>query len=292
MSASYYALSEEHLMSKNPLYAYRIPLAIIVAIVVSLLARMLPGAKRIDDYLTLVIVPLAVFVISLILIEQMAKMLVPENMVREEAERMRNTEEGFWDYLRDFMYESNKKDKSKEVGVNKSKYYNSSSDMSSQAGILGKNTDIEFMEGHGEAEAPVRSNLNETVENTQQDPFMFPMKPPLAAPTSLEPYTNSNSLAGWVNAFNPFANTNSPPSLEQDMGNGCMLGSPYNSAICSGDQPPAGFIAPVPSPVWQVQNAKTVAERLLRGHYVAAKAPFEVNYAKKPEMTRPNTYSG
>lgn len=114
MDPSYYSLSESALLKSSVLYEYRYPLAILGALVISIVFCMLPGSNKLHEYLRYVIVPLIGFVISLVIVEEVAKLMLPSELIAQEAEAMRNTEEGFFDYLKDYMLGKEEKKDEKE----------------------------------------------------------------------------------------------------------------------------------------------------------------------------------
>lgn len=97
MSSANYEVSQEIIMQENPLYLYRVPLAIVITIAICYLLpskTLSLGLK--NDFLNKVIIPLVVFLLVLVILEAIAKQMVPTSIIEERATEMDKVEEQFF----------------------------------------------------------------------------------------------------------------------------------------------------------------------------------------------------
>ena len=85
---------------------------------------------------------------------------------------------------------------------------------------------------------------------------------------------NGNSIKRYYSNF-PLGNTYPPISkLKSSTDSGCLLGKNDCSPLCSGNgKNSCNIVSPVPGPLWQVQRASTVQNRLNKNIYVPSTCP-------------------
>lgn len=273
---------EKYLLNKNPLYAFNLPISILIAIIVFGIVK----AKKISDnsYINQILVPIVSFLLSMVIIDLISRCMIDKeekNILVDKCESMKSKE-----------FFLSEQFKSKNVANPSNKASKSIPGLNSK-----KNT----------ISPPPSGQTKQSTPTTKSSLLKIPPK------KTTERFTNQLMInKNNVNGNNVNANKNSiiKPELinsENNMNNVNMLTSvpgynikdvidsiphlypqpleynnyqntkciqPSNSySLCSEKNPlnPYNLNAPIPGPQWLPQSAESVQKRLVNNNYSDSK---------------------
>jgi phosphate/sulfate permease len=227
---------EKYLLNQNPLYAFNIPLSILIAIIVFGIAKANDWSK--NSYINQILIPIVSFLLSIVIIDMLARLMI-DNSKKQE----------FIQLCKVWMNDSNSKNN-----------------------LLGKNIDMDFILNSNEKFTQNQENftsydgrpLNKETDyennvNTKRNLTM-----------NLSTDQKIDSVHELVSEIPNI----SPGSLEYVKFDGSCIKNSDCCSICSGEGNPCNLIAPIPGPQWIPRNAKAVQSSLVNNNYTQAKCKF------------------
>ena len=235
----------DYLMNNNPVYKYRGILSIIVAIMTIAVAEYHKLSK--NSYVNQLVIPIAIFIVSMVLIEVICKMLVSKNKMSELKNRCKLM-------INDPNFSSNPGSK---LGQNHYKI-----NMDKVANYNGDIAGYHFTQDG-------RGQMLERFEIL--DPALRKKRVPLTIPDK----SGQNNIDNVPLVYSPEQAQRRlrlkaiDSSLNMGLGS-CQINGSCCS-LCSGGTNDCKVVAPSPGPQWQPQSAQSVQNRLMNGKYVPSK---------------------
>lgn len=227
---------EKYLLNQNPLYAFNIPLSILIAIIVFGIAKANDWSK--NSYINQILIPIVSFLLSIVIIDMLSRVMIDNSKKQEFVQLCK-------------------------VWMNNSSIKNN---------LLDKNIDMDFILNSNENFTQNQENftsydgrpLNKEVDyennvNTKRNLTMDLSKD--------QPIDSVHALVSEIPNI-------SPGSLEYVKFDGSCIKNSDCCSICSGDGNPCNLNAPVPSSMWLPRNAKAVQSSLVNNNYTPAKCKF------------------
>jgi phosphate/sulfate permease len=228
---------EKYLLNQNPLYAFNIPLSILIAIIVFGIAKANDWSK--NSYINQILIPIVSFLLSIVVIDMVSRAMI-DNSKKQE----------FVQLCKVWMNDSNIKNN-----------------------ILDKNIDMDFILNSNEKFTRNQEHftsydgrpLNKEVDyennvNTKRNLTMN-------LSSKEQPIDSVHELVSEI------ANIN-PGSLEYIKYDSSCIKNSDCCSICSGDGNPCNLISPIPGPQYLPRTAKAIQSSLVNNNYTQAKCKF------------------
>lgn len=238
----------DYLMNHNPIYQHRGILSIIVAILTIAVAEYHKLSK--NSYVNQLIIPVAMFIVSMVIIELVSKLLISKDKMSELRNKCKLL-------INDPNYNTNP---GSYLGRNHYKI-----NMDRVAKYNGDIAGYHFSQDG-------RGQMLERFELL--DPALRKRRIPLTRPDK----DGSNNIDNVPLVYSHGQAQRQLPlkaidsSLNMGLGS-CQINGSCCS-LCSGGTNKCKVVAPSPGPQWQPQSAASVQKRLMEGKYVPSRCPL------------------
>ena len=237
-----------YLMNHNPVYKHRGILSIIVAILAIAVAEYHKLSK--NTYINQLVIPIAMFIVSMALIEVVSRLLISRDKMAELRNKCKLM-------INDPNFNTNP---ASYMGKNHYKI-----NMDRVAQYNGDIAGYHFTQDG-------RSQMLERFELL--DPALRKKRVPLVRPDK----DGNNNIDNVPLVYSPDQAQRKLPlkAIDSSMNSGlgsCQINGSC-CTLCSGGTNNCKVVAPSPGPQWQPQSAASVQKRLMEGKYVASKCPL------------------
>lgn len=253
---------EKYLLNKNPLYAFNLPISILIAIIVFGIVK----AKKISDnsYINQILVPIVSFLLSMVIIDLISRCMIDKeekNILVDKCESMKSKEFFLSEQFKSKNVANPSNKASKTVPTLDSK---KNTTKSSLLKVPPKKTNERFTN---------QLMINKNNVNTNKNSII---KPELI---NSENNMNNVNMLTDVPGYNIKDVIDSiphlyPQPLEYNNYQNTKCIQPSNSySLCSEKNPlnPDNLNAPIPGPQWLPQSAESVQKRLVNNNYSDSK---------------------
>ena len=228
---------EKYLLNQNPLYAFNIPLSILIAIIVFGIAKANNWSK--NSYINQILIPIVSFLLSIVIIDMLSRVMI-DNSKKQEFVQLCKV------WMNDSNIKNNLLDKNIDMDFilnsNENFTQNQENFTSYDGRPLNKETDYE-------------NNVN-TKRNLTMD-----------LSSKEQPIDSVHELVSEIPNY-------APSPLQYVKFDGSCIKNSDCCSICSGEGNPCNLISPIPGPQWMVQSSATVQNKLKNNNYTQAKCKF------------------
>lgn len=228
---------EKYLLNQNPLYAFNIPLSILIAIIVFGIAKANNWSK--NSYINQILIPIVSFLLSIVIIDMLARFMI-DNMKKQEYVQLC------------------------KVGMNDSKLKNN---------LLDKNIDMEFILNSNESLTQDQENFTSYDGRPLNKETDYENNVNTDRNLTMDLSGKEQPIDSVHNLVSEIPNI-SPGSLEYVKYDGSCIKNSDCCSICSGEGNPCNLISPVPGPQWMPKTAKFIQSSLKNNNYTQAKCKF------------------
>ena len=271
----------QYLMNQNALYRVRLPLALLVSIIGTASVNKM---TRASGFIANFIVPIALIVGTLLVVETIAKNSLDQNEVEKLTLRCRN-------WQNDPEVQKNNPLRDPRTGkpyiIPELVLRYETSDTKKDKQVL------KHQEYLKKVASQYREDMQNQIDNDigEDEEQDLPGQPELVQHANAVGHQNYGKLvenlenpSGYNmdsdNPVNQFARVKAVN--QQNVVSGCLMpGKEYALATCSGTTGYNQLENPIPGPTWQVQSAQSVQNRLNTGNYV----PSTCNVCSAPGAT-------
>ena len=229
---------ENYLLNKNPLYAFRFPLSILISIVFFGVSKAYKWSE--NSYINQILIPILTFLLSMVLLDIISRLMISQNEIAKLVQLCK-----LW------MHDPSVKNHpilSKMIDMNAVSKYNNFEKFTIQDNSYNFNIQDNIQDNS------YNFNINE--ENNREE----------VKNKILEERKNI-SVSNVESPVSELLNI-SPSPLEYKKENALCIESSSACNLCSGSNSnPSNLISPIPGPKWLPQTAEAVQNRLKNNDY-------------------------
>jgi hypothetical protein len=231
---------ERYFLNHNPLYAFSLPLSILIAIIVFGFAKAYNWSN--NSYINQILIPILALVLSLVIIDCISRLILPKKEMSVLVDKCK-----LWVNNPKF----NKIEKFSSENENVNEYEN------------------EYENGNENGNENENENENENGnENENENEY--------GNEYGNENFNSKKNIytENIENPIESIGNLN-PSPLESIKYDSKCIESSNNCNICSGtNSNPLNLVAPIPGPNWLPQTAEAVQKRLVNNDYTSGRCPL------------------
>jgi hypothetical protein len=246
---------EQYLLYKNPLYAFRFPIALLIGIFIYGYFEM----KQISNnsYISQILIPIAAILFVMVLIDMISRVMISQS----EKERLMKL-------CKLFMAQPHMKGRSIDIYM-----------------IENYNGNIDGFENKDGSQTPMMPTVSE-MPSQESEVIADPFAPRQKSATKLNPSMERRRKRYSKEKFeNKGLSTMPYDELSEKVEKPLSLATPHNSAkciqksdcclLCSGsNENPCKVVAPVPGPQWLPESAESKQREIASGQWTPGTCPL------------------
>ena len=272
---------ERYFLNNNPLYAFSLPLSILIAIITFGFAKAYNWSD--NSYINQILIPILSLVLSLVVIDIIARLMLPQKEMSELINKCKlwtnnqNIKEKFTP--KRILQEEEEFEKLKENYKQKYRKGEDSEENSTQKYRKGEDSEENSTQKYRKEKDSKKYRKGEDSEENSTQKYR-------KIKESYENYREGDSEEYYLSKINNIKNETvenpietignlSPFPLESIKYNSKCIEDSNCCSLCSGTNiNPCNIVAPIPGPNWLPQNAESVQSRLVNNDYTSSKCPL------------------